>query len=200
VRTVTPDDALLAQVVDHLPLGVWIARAPSGEFVFANRVFREIMGMEARPDVAAGGYAQPYGICTRDGAPYPEARMPFAQALAARATITVDDLAIHRPDGRRVMIHATARPVFDASGAEITHVVIAFEDVTARVAAQAARAESEEQLREARRLEALGTLAGGVAHDFNNLLATIRVLASLLRTSEPQAARRADLARIYYLK
>jgi two-component system cell cycle sensor histidine kinase/response regulator CckA len=193
---VSDDDALLASVVDHLPLGVWIARAPTGEFVFANRVFREIMGMEARTDVAAGGYAEPYGIFTRDGAPYPETRMPFVQALEARTTISVDDIAIHRSDGRKVMIHATARPVFDAAGTTITHVVVAFEDVSARVAALKAHELIEERLRQARRLEALGTLAGGVAHDFNNLLASIRVLASLLRVSESHPARRADLVRI----
>ena len=189
------DETLLASVVDHLPLGVWIARAPTGEFVFANRVFREIMGMEARPDVAAGCYAEPYGIFTRTGEPYPETRMPFVRALTARAAVTVDDIAIHRTDGKKVMIHATARPIFDAAG-QITHVVIAFEDVTAQVEAEAARNASEEKLRQARRLEALGTLAAGIAHDFNNLLASIRVLASLLRMSEREPSRRADLARI----
>jgi hypothetical protein len=191
----TVDVDALVRFADELPVGVWVARAPSGEFVYANRTFAEIMGMAARDDVAVGEYAAPYGIHARDGALYPEEQMPFVRALRARETVVVDDIVIHRHDGRKVNIRAQAKPLLDEAGA-ITHVVIAFIDITREVEAEKQKREVDARLARAQKLESIGQLAGGIAHDFNNLLASVQVIASSLKRSERDPQRVEDLGRI----
>ena len=61
-------------------------------------------------------------------------------------------------------------------------------DVTERKRAQEERAALESRMREARRLESLGMLAGGLAHDFNNLLAVILGNSRLVLESLPSAS------------
>lgn len=180
---------LIRSIADDLPVGVWVARAPGGELLYANRTFGEIMGMGARDDVAAGGYAEPYGICGTDGAPYPEEEMPFVRALRSREVVVVDDIVIRRRDGTRVPVRAHARPVIGAGG-EVSHVAIVFFDITKEVEARAAQGELTERLRQGEKMQAIGQLAAGLAHDFNNVLAAVRVLGSRLGLDERDPLRR----------
>ncbi|HEU0032788.1 MAG TPA: ATP-binding protein [Kofleriaceae bacterium] len=189
---VPSDHDIILALGEDLPVGIWVARAPGGELVYANRTFAQILGMGATDEQQAGAYSGTYGIHNRKGELYPEDRLPFVRALQERRVVVVDDLTIHRRDGTKVDVRAFARPVGDP----ITHVIIAFFDITREVEAERAKAESEQRLHRAQRLEAIGNLAGGIAHDFNNLIFGIKLIANELAGGERDPQRQAALALI----
>ena len=87
-------------------------------------------------------------------------------------------------NGERRVVLENASTVEDAHGAIVAYRGFV-RDITERK-------KLEDQLRQAQKMESIGTLAGGIAHDFNNLLGIILGYASLLeddRLSKEKSAQ-----------
>ena len=74
--------------------------------------------------------------------------------------------------GDKLWYHSTFVPVTDKEG-RCDYIIVVSINTTDQKRAEEAQANLEKQLRQARTIEAIGLMAGGVAHDLNNILAGI---------------------------
>ncbi|HZZ19360.1 MAG TPA: response regulator [Opitutaceae bacterium] len=86
-----------------------------------------------------------------------------------------EEFRIIRPDGTERWIRDRAFPVKDPQG-HVMRIVGVAEDITKS-------RELQEHFLRAQRMEAIGTLAGGIAHDLNNILSPVLMAPLLLKDS-----------------
>jgi len=109
-----------------------------------------------------------------------QAERPIAQRKPTRAQL----LEQFRKDGTRFWSEVSANVLLDENG-RFDGLIGVTRDISERVRNDERRRELEEQLAQAQKMDALGTLAGGIAHEINNILAAIMGLADNLRLSNP---------------
>ena len=88
-----------------------------------------------------------------------------------------------RKDGTRFFVEVHGSPI---SYKGKPHLLAMLRDISERKQREEALRRSEEQLRQAQKMEAIGHLTGGIAHDFNNILTSI--MGYVVLATERQAS------------
>jgi len=118
--------------------------------------------------------------------PYAARRDPFP---------TIENANLHK-DGHLVVLETSGAPFFDANGRFRGYRGIDRE-IGARKRAEEAIRRSEEHLRQVRKFEEIGRLAGGMAHHLNNLMTVVTGYCELLLSRIPAAdSLRPDIEKV----
>jgi signal transduction histidine kinase len=98
------------------------------------------------------------------------------------------EIRVVRPNGEMRIVACDIEVLFDDARIPFRHLIV-FKDVTEQRAAEARETEMQRQLLHSQKLEALGTLAGGIAHELNNTLVPVLALAKITARALPEKSR-----------
>jgi PAS domain S-box-containing protein len=126
----------------------------------------------------------------------PEERKRFLSVLQEKGSVTDFAVNLKRKDGTPIPVSTSSRYYYNEKG-DILGIEGIIRDVTDSKRAEEERRSLQERLQRAEKMEALGTLAGGVAHDLNNVLGIVVGYAEmLLMNTDESSPIREDLLTI----
>ena len=157
-------------VVELSPEAIFVNQ--NGHIAFANSACVRLLGAQGPNDIVGRSLFEFI---------HPDFHQPEREAMAALSMrggcSRLDERRFVRLDGTTVDVEVVAS-VLPFQGESAIQVFV--RDITERKRMATALQQTEEHLRQAQKMEAIGRLAGGVAHDFNNLLTGILGFSELV--------------------
>jgi two-component system, cell cycle sensor histidine kinase and response regulator CckA len=111
----------------------------------------------------------------------PEDRVNFIKELEKNGSMIGYEHQFYRKDGTKIWISTNARIVRDPRR-KILYLEGSSLDITKHKQAELEKEKLQTDLRQAQKMEAIGTFVGGIAHDFNNMLSVMLGYGSLLQS------------------
>lgn len=120
-------------LIEHLPVGVFMMKAPEGIVVAANPKSLALLGQNKDLwEEKQKSYRDVHAVirATReDGSPYPVEELPITIALRGGKITERNDIVITRPDGEKVTLRLIGVPVKGADG-KVIYAIAVFDDIT----------------------------------------------------------------------
>jgi PAS domain S-box-containing protein len=156
-------EARARAIADNTPVGIYMADV-AGSILYSNRTLLDLCG-------SSSPILGDEWINFVDAADRPRVLSEWGRYIRGEAKSFSVEYRLIAKNGATRPVHEIAQPIQE--GGRTLGFVGSIQDLSERRRAETERTQLESQLRQAQKLEAVGTLASGVAHDFNNILSAI---------------------------
>ena len=148
-----------------------------GDTTFVNQAALDLTGF-TRYELLGNNQHELIHHTHKDGTPYPYEQCPIYRCIIEGKAITVEEEIFWRKDGTSFPVELNTSPIMEKG--DILGAVVVFRDISERNIMEREKTSMREQLLQSQKMEAVGTLAGGVAHDINNMLTAIQGYTDLI--------------------
>ena len=166
-------EARYKQLFEQSPAGIYEVDFTTGKLVSVNDMICQYTGYSREELLEMSAL----DLLT------PESRDRFLERLtklmAGETVKTTVEYQIELKNGERIWALLNAR--YKKKDGNLTGATVVVHDTSELKKAENQKRQLEIQLQQAQKMEAIGTLAGGVAHDFNNILGAILGYAQLVQ-------------------